>query len=127
MTDSDSSSDDMAVCEFCDDEYKARGLATHQRFCDEAEATDGTDDTDETDDEGDTNTSVNRSDFEDSVLERDDFECRRCGATDGLVVHPVDEEIGEVLNNNVTLCADCEADIEDYRPVTKRTAIANGA
>jgi hypothetical protein len=137
---------DVVVCEFCGDEYKKQGLAAHQRFCDEkpdegdedsdgenggvgederpVEAEEGDVPADEGEVSGDTPTPRDNLDpIEQAAIDRDDGTCLHCGATDGLVVHVVDEDERERLANLFTLCDDCLPEFEDLHPLTKRTKI----
>jgi len=128
-------SDDTVECEYCGEEFKSQGLATHQRFCDEKpdEEQDGHDSStdaisdEESPEDDDTTTRDNRSgrwsDFEADVVDRDNGECRRCSSDENLVVHTVDPDGKQRLQNALTLCEECDAYVEDFHPRTKRTAI----
>ena len=97
-------------CEFCGDEYDEQGLAAHQRYCDEAE-------------EAGSNNDAEYSELEETGLERDDRSCECCEDEDNLVVHEINPKYDDDIRYLVTLCKDCEAEIEGYHPRTKRTKI----
>jgi len=123
MTDSSSSgadanSSDTTPCQFCGDEYQApRGIATHERHCEEnPENQSGATE----DQSGQTETSLKAR-----ALKRDGCAYRRCGATGDPDVVDVDLDVDwsgdadltveplvpgdtvEALSDLVTLCSDC--------------------
>lgn len=103
-------SEDEVECEYCGDSFDKRGIGAHQASCDEAIE------------------ETTQPDYDDSleakVRARDDGACVRCGATDSLTLHIVDPDVGsERIANVLTLCADCDDDVEGLHPRTKRSKI----
>ena len=105
MTDSDT-----VECEFCGDEYKTQGLATHQRFCDEKPCDED---------------ASGRSALASEALERDGHTCVNCGSTDELTAHMVDSVEPDRLANRISLCLDCHDEFDELHPLTKRTKAFN--
>lgn len=101
----------------------SRGLSAHQRYCDEYQDSEG-DSLEESDEDPNTvstrGESEDLSDFEEELFERDDYSCRNCGA-DGSVAHFVDEDGPEAFNNAVTLCDECDGELEGVAPPSKKT------
>lgn len=95
-------------CEYCGELFDKRGIGAHQRHCDGAHEETMTPELDG---------------LEAKARERDDGQCRRCDASERLVTHEVDPDVGQELANVVTLCGTCEAEIEGLHPRTKRTKI----
>ena len=99
-------------CEYCGEYFKEEGLATHHRFCDAAE-------------EDGSQEDAGHSELEETILERDNDSCARCESEEHLVVHQIDPNRGDVRSNLVTLCEECDAELEGLHPRTKRSKIQN--
>ncbi|MCU4744510.1 hypothetical protein [Natronoglomus mannanivorans] len=100
-------------CEYCGESFKEQGLATHQRFCDAAE-------------EDDSQDGAEYSELEEAVLERDGDVCARCEGTEHLVVHQIKPDHDDDQRYLVTLCEECDDELDGLHPRTKRTKIQNG-
>lgn len=103
----------------------SRGLSAHQRYCDEyqeAEMVPSDDDPHTVPTRGD---EKEYSDFEEEVLSRDSYECRRCGE-DASCVHKMKPEGDEKLSNFRAVCGDCDAFLEGLHPQTKDTEVKRG-
>jgi hypothetical protein len=141
MTDSSSGADaddsNTTPCQFCGGEYKARGVAAHERACDEnPENQSGATDPQS----GQTApksgaTQSSETPLEARALERDG-RCRRCGATGDpdvvdwsgdaeLTVEPlVPDGTAEELQDLISLCPQCADLIDDgLHYLTKRTKV----
>lgn len=75
----------MATGGICGDEYKQRGLATHQRYCDEAPAADADDD-DFAEPELETDSSPTAVDEDSGIVGEDGLS--ECQVDAGLTTHP---------------------------------------
>lgn len=104
---------DEVQCKYCGDWFKSQGLGTHQRYCDSTDS----------DNEDDTGDSIldDPSGVEQRALDRDEESSFRCGAEAELTVHTVNSDVGQQLNNLLTLCEDCEELVSGLHPRTKRT------
>jgi len=103
--------DEHVDCEYCGESFKKQGLAAHQRYCDAKEAEEAT-------------AVPEYEGTEAKVVDRDDERCLRCESTAELVVHQIAPDRDVAINNLVTLCEGCEADLDGLHPRTKRTKIA---
>lgn len=102
-------------CSYCGEFYDVRGIGAHEASCDASlEKADAGLDVD-LDDE-----------VEAHVASRDDGTCVRCGGDEDVRLHEVDPSVGHEKTNVVTLCADCEDDVDGLHPRTKRTKIRRG-
>jgi hypothetical protein len=149
MTDSSSGAgtdSNTTPCQFCGDEYKARGVAAHERACDE-NPENQSEPTQAQSDEATSESDDTETPLEKQALERDGCQCRRCGATgtpvdydpdtldvdldwDGdldvdpnveLTVEPlVPGDSVEALQELVTLCPDI---VDGLHYLTKRTEV----
>ncbi|WP_152422174.1 hypothetical protein [Natrialba asiatica] len=97
-------------CEYCGEAFKEQGLPAHQRYCDAVE------------EEG-SQGGPEYSDLEEAVLERDDNACVRCDADGDLIVHKIDPSGEDENRNLVSVCGDCDGEIDGLHPRTKRTKI----
>lgn len=110
--------DDRVPCDHCGELYDRRGIGAHEASCSEASSDEDTSAPSDT-----TDADPEWGGVELEVLERDNGQCRRCGSDEDLVVHVINRAILGKRSNLVTLCADCEAEIEGLHYRTKRTAI----
>lgn len=102
-------------CSYCGEFYDVRGIGAHEASCDASIET------------ADAGLPVDSDDPVDAhVVSRDDGTCVRCETDEDLHLHEVDPSVGHEKANVVTLCADCEGDVDGLHPRTKRTKIRSG-
>lgn len=105
-------SDDDVQCEYCGEYFDKRGIGAHKASCNEAIEETSQPDYDDT--------------LEANVRARDNGACVRCGTTDSCTLHTIDPDVGsDRIANILTLCADCDDDVDGLHPRTKRSKIHN--
>lgn len=120
---------DKTPCQYCGEEYSSQGVHAHERHCDEnPENQDDEDETAAADEGGDSvfATSVNDdadlTEVEEVVRDRADGDCENCGE-DYETFHRIYPDEPEATSNLFALCGDCEAELEDLHPLTKRSKV----
>lgn len=129
-----------AECECGFEAKNERGLAVHQRSCDEVSEDDSPDSDDEAAtvstavaepvEAGDSFSRIGNSDSEEydfdgveaEAFERDDEECVRCGSVSALTIHRY-REGSDALANLVTLCEECDEALSGIHYLSKRDEV----
>lgn len=118
---------EQVACEYCGEMFSPQGVSTHERYCDEKPDEDDEDGTaDDADGASVLANSVEDedelSDIQRAVLNRTDGDCERCG--EGYeTFHLVREDKPESTRNLFALCRDCDDDLTNLHPHSKRTLV----